>query len=47
MLPEFTQFVAFFLLTVALLKIIATYITHNSPGSAIGNGLAWFVPGIA
>jgi len=47
MWPEFIQFLAFFLITVGLLKIAATYLTHNSPNSAIGNGLAWFVPGIA
>jgi len=47
MLPEYAQYVAFFLITVALLKIGATYLTHNNPGSALGNGLAWFVPGIA
>jgi len=47
MLPEFAQFLAFFFITVALLKIGAGYITHKSPGSAIGNGLAWFVPGLA
>ena len=47
MWPEFVQFLAFFLITVGLLKIGATYLTHNNPGSALGNGLAWFVPGIA
>ena len=47
MWPEFIQFLAFFLLTVGLLKIAATYLTHQNPGSALGNGLAWFVPGLA
>lgn len=47
MLPEFFQFTAFFLILVAALKIGATWLTHKNPGGAIGNGLAWFVPGIA
>ena len=47
MVPEFLQFLAFFLLTVGLLKIGSTWLTHRNPGSAIGNGLAWFVPGLA
>ncbi len=45
--PEFFQFVAFFLLTVGLLKIGATFLIHKNPSSAVGNGLGWFVPGIA
>ncbi len=47
MMPEFVQFLAFFLITVALLKIGATYLTHRNPSSTVGSGLAWFVPGIA
>lgn len=47
MWPEFLQFLFFFLLTVALLKVGATWLTHNNPGSALGNGIGWFVPGIA
>jgi hypothetical protein len=47
MLPEFFQFLAFYMITVGLLKIGATYLTHQNPGGAIGNGLAWFVPGLA
>jgi hypothetical protein len=45
--PEFLQFMAFFLITVGLLKIGATWLIHKNPASAIGNGLGWFVPGIA
>lgn len=45
--PEFVQFLAFFLLTVAALKVGATFLIHRNPGSVIGNGLGWFVPGIA
>ena len=47
MWPEFLQFLAFFLLTVAALKVGATFLIHRNPGSVIGNGLGWFVPGIA
>lgn len=47
MLPEFLQFVAFFLLTVGLLKIGSAWLIARNPGSALGNGLGWFVPGIA
>lgn len=44
MWPEFMQFVAFFLLTVALLKIAAAKLAHSNPGSALASGLAWFIP---
>ena len=44
MWPEYLQFLAFFLLTVGLLKVGAAYITGKNPSSAFGNGLAWFVP---
>ena len=44
MWPEFLQFLAFFLLAVGLLKIAAAFLVHRDPGSALGNGLAWFVP---
>lgn len=47
MWPEWVQFAAFFLITVAALKILAAWMLHKNPGSAIGNGLAWFVPGLA
>jgi len=47
MWPEFLQFLAFYLLTVGLLKIGSTYFLHRDPGSTLGNGLGWFVPGIA
>ena len=43
MMPEFGQFLAFFLITVALLKIGASFANRNG-GNAIGNGLSWFVP---
>ncbi len=45
--PEFLQYVAFFLLTVGLLKVGASFFIHRDPGSKLGNGLGWFVPGIA
>ena len=44
MVAEFIQFGAFFLLWVAFVKIAAAYINDKSPGSALANGLAWFVP---
>lgn len=44
MWPEYLQFAAFFLLTVALLKIAASYFSDRSPGSALASGLAWFIP---
>lgn len=47
MFPDWLQFLAFFFVTVGLLKIGATWLTHRDPGSSLGNGLAWFVPGIA
>ena len=47
MWPEFWQFLAFYAITVALLKISSAYLIHRNPSSAIGNGLGWFVPGIA
>lgn len=47
MVPDFLQFLAFFLITVGLLKIGATWLLHADPGGALGNGLGWFVPGIA
>ena len=47
MWPEFFQFLAFFLLTVGLLKIGSTWLIHRNPSSALGSGLGWFVPGIA
>ncbi len=45
--PEFFQFLAFFLITVGLLKIGATFLIHRNAGSALGNGIGWFVPGVA
>lgn len=47
MWPEFLQYIAFFLLTVGLLKVGSTFFLHRDPASKIGNGLGWFVPGIA
>lgn len=44
MMPEYVQFLAFFLITVGLLKIGSSYFTHRDPSSVIGNGLAWFIP---
>lgn len=44
MWPEFLQFAAFFLLTVALLKITAAWLADKSPGSPLASGLAWFIP---
>lgn len=44
MLPDYLQFLAFYLITVALLKIIAAALSNSSPGSALGAGLAWFIP---
>jgi hypothetical protein len=46
MVPDFLQFTAFFLLAVALLKIGSSYALHHGH-STLGNGLGWFVPGIA
>lgn len=46
-MPEYVQFVAFYLITVALIKIGSTALTHRNPSSTVGNGLAWFGPGIA
>ena len=43
MWPEYVQFVAFFLLTVGLLKIASAYLTDRNASSAAGNGLAWFL----
>ena len=40
-------FLAYYLAIVAALKIGATYLIHRNPSSSIGNGLGWFVPGIA
>jgi hypothetical protein len=45
--PEFFQFLAFYLLTVGLLKIGSTFLLNKNPASSVGNGLGWFVPGIA
>ena len=45
--PEFFQFLAFYLITVGLLKIGSTWFLNKNPASAVGNGLGWFVPGIA
>lgn len=42
MWPEYLQFLAFYLLTVALIKIGAAYFSNRNPSSAVGNGLAWF-----
>ena len=47
MFPEFVQFLAFFLITVAFLKITSAYLINRNPGSSLGNGLGWFVPGLA
>ncbi len=47
MWPEFFQFLAFFFVTVGMLKIGATWLIHKNASSALGNGLGWFVPGIA
>jgi hypothetical protein len=46
-LPEFIQFGAFFLGWVALLKLISSYLLHRNASSSLGNGIGWFVPGIA
>ena len=43
MWPEYLQFLAFFLLTVGLLKIASAYLIDRNNGSAAGNGLAWFL----
>lgn len=43
MLPDYIQFLSFFLISVALLKIAASFLAHNFPGSALADGLAWFV----
>lgn len=40
--PEYLQFLAFYLLTVALIKIAAAYFLDRNASSAVGNGLAWF-----
>jgi hypothetical protein len=45
--PEFFQFLAFYLITVGLLKIGSTFLLNKNPASSVGNGLGWFVPGIA
>ena len=45
--PEFLQWLAFYFLTVGLLKVGSAYFIHRNPSSAVGNGLGWFVPGIA
>ena len=44
MWPEFLQFAGFFLLMVGLLKVSAAYVSDKWPGSALGSGLAWFIP---
>jgi hypothetical protein len=41
--PEWLQFVAFYLLTVAALKI-AQYWANRNGETALGNGVGWFVP---
>lgn len=43
MLPDYIQFLSFFLISVALLKIAASLLAHHFPGSALADGLAWFV----
>lgn len=47
MWPEFVQWLTFFFLAVGGLKVGATFLLHRDPGSRLGNGLGWFVPGIA
>ena len=47
MWPDFLQFLAFFFLTVAALKVGSAWLVNRNPGSSLGNGLAWFVPGLA
>ena len=42
-MPEYFQWLAFYVVTVALLKIGASFANRNG-GNAIGNGLSWFVP---
>jgi len=37
MWPEFVQFLVFFLVTVGLLKVGATWLQHRNANSAIGN----------
>jgi hypothetical protein len=46
-LPEFLNHLAWFLIVVAALKIIGSYLLHSNSGSALGAGIAWFVPGLA
>lgn len=43
MMPEYVQFLAFYVITVALFKIGASFANRNG-GNAVGNGLSWFVP---
>jgi hypothetical protein len=42
---EFLQFLAFYLLTVAFLKIAGSWATTKWP--SLANGVGWFVPGLA
>ena len=46
-ISEFAHSTAHFLIIVAFLKIVATYLIHRNASSSIGNGLGWFVPGVA
>lgn len=47
MFPELLQFLAFYLLVTAFLKIGGSWLQHNYPGSALAHGTGWFVPGLA
>ena len=46
-IPEFLENVAWFLIVVAALKIVGSFLLSRDQGSALGNGIAWFVPGLA
>lgn len=46
MSPDYLQFLSFFVLTVAFLKIGGAWLLHHGH-STLGNGLGWFVPGLA
>lgn len=47
MVPDFLQFLAFYLIATAFLKILGSFLIHRDAGSALGRGVGWFVPGIA
>ena len=44
---EGVYLVAWYLFVVGLLKIVGAWLLNRDAGSAIGNGIAWFVPGLA